>query len=107
VTRSTSPYIEIAPATTGLTDDAFQNAYIKGAEGYSKDGYAWHLVGIRSRDRAYREFDASGNGGQLLIVIPELELAVVLTGGNYLQGGIWNRWRDNLVGAELIPAIAN
>jgi CubicO group peptidase (beta-lactamase class C family) len=107
VTRSTSPSVEISPATTGLTDEAFQNAYITGAEGYSKDGYAWHLVGIRSRDRAYREFDASGNGGQLLLVIPELELAVVFTAGNYMQGGIWNRWRDNLVGAELIPAIAN
>ena len=62
---------------------------------------------LRSRDRAYREFDASGNGGQLLFVIPELELAVVLTGGNYLQGGIWNRWRDDIVGAALIPAIEN
>jgi CubicO group peptidase (beta-lactamase class C family) len=107
VTRSTSPHIEISPATTGLADEAFQNAYIKGAEGHAKDGYAWHLVGIRSRDRAYREFDASGNGGQLLLVIPELELVVVLTGGNYRQGGIWNRWRDNIVGAELIPAIKN
>jgi CubicO group peptidase (beta-lactamase class C family) len=105
VERSTAPVIEISPATTGLAVDAFQDAYITGPDGPSKDGYAWHLVGIRSGDRTHREFEASGNGGQLLLVIPELELVVVLTGGNYNQGGIWNRWRQDVVGAELIPAI--
>jgi CubicO group peptidase (beta-lactamase class C family) len=105
VARSTAPHIEISPATTGLDADAFQNAYITGADGHSKDGYAWHLVGVRSGDRTYREYDASGNGGQLLLVIPDLALVVMLTGGNYNQGGIWNRWRDDIVGAQLVPAI--
>jgi hypothetical protein len=26
--------------------------------------------------------------------VPELDLVVVFTGGNYRQGGIWGRWRD-------------
>lgn len=42
----------------------------------------------RGAKRSYREYEASGNGGQLLIVIPELELAVVFIAGNYIQGGI-------------------
>ena len=100
VTRSTAPYVHISPATTGLDAKQFPNFY-----GEGDDGYAWHLNKLRSGDRTYREYEASGNGGQLLIVVPELDLAVVFTAGNYRQGGIWGRWRDEIVGKEIIPAI--
>lgn len=100
VTQSTAPRVDIRPATTGLDANHFQEAYIGGA-----DAYAWHLVGVRSGDRVHRDYEATGNGGQLLIVVPEFDLVVVFTGGNYLQGGIWNRWRHEIVGAQIIPAI--
>lgn len=100
VTRSTAPYVKISPATTGLDLSQFPDFYFEG-----EDAYAWHLNGVRSGERTYRVYAASGNGGQLLIVVPELDLTVVFTGGNYRQGGIWNRWRDEIVGAEIIPAI--
>jgi hypothetical protein len=32
-------------------------------------------------------------------------LAVVFTGGNYRQGGIWGRWGNEIVGGEIVPAI--
>jgi hypothetical protein len=76
------------------------NFYLAG-----NDALAWHSNGVRSGERTYREYAATGNGGQLLIVIPEFDLAVVLTAGNYRQGGIWTQWRNNIVGAEIIPAI--
>ena len=100
VTRSTAPYVQITPATTGLDPSQFSDFYIGGA-----DGYAWHLLGVRSGEKTYRDYGASGNGGQLLIVVPELDLAVVFTGGNYLQGGIWTRWPNDIIGGEIIPAI--
>lgn len=102
VERSTSPRIEITPQTTGLTEEEFGNFYGRGV-----DGYAWHRNGVRVGDRVVEEYEASGNGGQLLIVVPEYDLVVVFTGANYMQGGIWSRWRDQFVGGVIIPAIGN
>ncbi|MGH7516748.1 MAG: serine hydrolase domain-containing protein [Gemmatimonadales bacterium] len=100
VTRSTAPRVEISEATTGLDSNQFPEFYNE-----STVGYAWHLYQLRSGERTYREYEASGNGGQLLIVLPELELVVVFTAGNYMQGGIWGRFRDQIVPREIIPAI--
>jgi CubicO group peptidase (beta-lactamase class C family) len=100
VERSTSPRIEISPATTGLTQEEFENFYGPGV-----DGYAWHRNGVRVGDRIVEAYEANGNGGQLLIVVPEYDLVVVFTGGNYMQGGIWTRWRNQFVGGVIIPAI--
>ena len=100
VARSTSPHIEISEATTGVDAKTFAENYIKSA-----DGYAWHLFELHSGERTYREFEANGNGGQFLIVVPELDLVVVFTAGNYRQGGIWNRYRFEIVPKEIIPAI--
>ena len=100
VKDSTAPHIDITPATTGLSAEEFENNYGLGA-----DAYTWHLNELRSGGRTYREYEASGNGGQLLIVVPDAELTVVFTAGNYLQGGIWGRWRDTIVAEQIIPAI--
>ena len=100
-TRSSpKPRIEITPETTGLTPEEFSNAYIPGA-----DGLAWHQVTVSSGRRSYQGYSAGGNGGQLLLVFPELDLAAVLMGGNYGQGGIWLRWPQQIVGDVIIPAI--
>ena len=100
VERSTKPYVKITPATTGLAEETFGEFY-----GGGEDSWAWHPSQLKSGDRTYREYEASGNGGQLLMVIPELELVVVFTAGNYRQGGIWGRFRDQIVTQEVIPAI--
>jgi CubicO group peptidase (beta-lactamase class C family) len=97
VKLSTAPHIDVTPQTTGLTEDAFQNAYIRG-----QDGYAWHLNKLKADERVLQDFEATGNGGQLLIVVPEADLVVAITGGNYGQGGIWLRWRDTIVAQQIL-----
>ena len=72
---------------------------------FENDGYAWHLGNVKSGGRTYREYEANGNGGQLLMVLPELDLAVVFTAGNYLDFGVWRMYRGDLLANVIIPAI--
>jgi CubicO group peptidase (beta-lactamase class C family) len=99
VKLSTGPHMHISPATTGLSGDAFNNNYYE-----TDDGYAWHLINVKSGDRVYPAYHANGNGGQLLIVVPQFDLVVMFTAGNYQQG-LWNRERDDIVGGMIIPAL--
>jgi CubicO group peptidase (beta-lactamase class C family) len=101
VKRSTAPYVHISPETTGLSPDQFSDAYLE-----ADDAYAWHLNTLAAPRGSCRDYEAVGNGGQYLIVVPELDLAVVLTGGNYGQGGIWLKWRKEIVAYEIIPALS-
>ncbi|HJR35318.1 MAG TPA: serine hydrolase [Gemmatimonadales bacterium] len=100
IAESTKSRIHISPASTGLSPEAFGEFY-----GGGNDGYAWHLGAVESGDRVYRTYAAIGNGGQVLLVVPELRLVVVFTGANYGQGGIWGRWSQQIVGSQIIPAL--
>lgn len=100
VAESTAPRMHISPSTTGIPAERFGDYY-----GEGDDAYAWHLTELRVGETVYRGYNANGNGGQILLVIPDIDLAVVFTGGNYRQGGIWSRWPYDIVGAQIIPAI--
>jgi CubicO group peptidase (beta-lactamase class C family) len=63
----------------------------------SDDGFAWHRHVLKARTRSFQTYEASGNGGQFLVVIPELEMVVVATAGNYGQYFAWKNIRDQLV----------
>jgi hypothetical protein len=93
--------VKVSPETTGLTPEQFGNSYAPDGE----DGLAWHLSTVKLGDRTYRDYAATGNGGQLLIVIPEFDTTVVFTAGNYMQCGVWCRFRSELVPQEIIGAI--
>ncbi|MFL5296728.1 MAG: serine hydrolase domain-containing protein [Phenylobacterium sp.] len=97
---STAPHEAVSPVTTGLSPDDFGNFYA-----LASDGYAWHLGEFKVGDRVYKDYEATGNGGQLLIVVPDADLVVAFTGGNYGQGGIWGRWKDAIVAQQIIPAM--
>lgn len=100
VQEPTNGQIAISPATTGLSEDEFANNYFGG-----EAGYEWRRDDVEAGGRSYASFEASGNGGQILFVVPELELSVLFTGGNYRHGGVWSRWRDEIVGGHIIPAL--
>ena len=100
VKESTTPRIDISPETTGMTPAEFENSYFGGSQ-----AYIWRVDTVTAGDRRYASYEASGNGGQLLVVVPELDLSVAFAGGNYRMGGIWGRWRNDIIGGHIIPAI--
>jgi CubicO group peptidase (beta-lactamase class C family) len=102
IKASTAPHADVTPDSTGLSEADFASVYTRG-----QDGYAWHLSTLTVGDRRYREYAATGNGGQLLIVVPDLDLVVVFTAGNYGQGGIWGHFRDQIVPNDIIAGIRN
>jgi CubicO group peptidase (beta-lactamase class C family) len=101
VKDSTGPHAHITPESTGRTPEDFKNFYF---EGY--DAYAWHRAQIKVGEQQYRVWFGNGNGGQLLLAIPDLELAAAFTAGNYRQG-LWYRLLHTITAEYFVPAIKN
>ncbi|TPN81691.1 serine hydrolase domain-containing protein [Aquimarina algicola] len=49
----------------------------------SEYGYLWRLLERNVNGKKVKTIEAWGNGGQFLIIIPELDVTVTFTGGNY------------------------
>jgi len=67
-------------------------------------GYTWHLFDVKVGTRTYREYMAQGNGGQLVMAVPALDLAVVITAGNYGNFPTWRRFFEDYMPQYIIPA---
>ena len=68
------------------------------------DGYGWHRAVLTVNGRKYQEFEANGNGGQFLIVVPELDLTVVFTASDYQRYRVWRKFRDVLMPEYIMSA---
>lgn len=68
-------------------------------------GYGWHIFHAAVGGHVYQGYSAGGNGGQFVIVVPELDLVVGFNGGSYGDFPNWIRWSTNLVPQYLIPAV--
>lgn len=67
----------------------------------STDGYGWHRHVLRVGGRDYQSYEAGGNGGQFVVVVPDLALVVATTAGSYGQYAAWRRIREELVTAVM------
>ncbi|MEM8771520.1 MAG: serine hydrolase [Pseudomonadota bacterium] len=70
-------------------------------------GFAWWRQAYEVNGRTIDTYFASGNGGQMTFVVPELELVVQINAGNYSDGRTRGRWRDRLMGEFILPAAIN
>lgn len=75
-------------------------SHVIGRDDGSDDGYGWHRHIIEAAGRRYQTYEAGGNGGQLLVVVPDLQLVMAFTAGNYGQYPVWRNIRE-----QLVPAI--
>src|SRR5580700_10333813 len=55
---------------------------------YTEYGYLWWLKSFKCGDKSYPAFYMSGNGGNKVVAIPGLDLAVVITSTNYNTHGM-------------------
>jgi len=74
--------------------------------GSQKYGYLWWVMEYPYQGRTLQAFYAGGNGGQMVMGIPELDLVVAFYGGNY-SDPVMFRTQRQLVPQYLLPAITS
>ena len=67
-------------------------------------GYLWWVEDFPYRNGSVRVFYAGGNGGQVVMGIPELDLVVTFFGGNYSSKTLYRAQRE-FVPEFILPAI--
>ena len=67
-------------------------------------GYLWNSVEYPYKERKVRAFFAGGNGGQISMAIPELDLVIAFTGGNYADPALFRPQRQ-FVPLYILPAV--
>jgi CubicO group peptidase (beta-lactamase class C family) len=66
-------------------------------------GYGWHLFTAQSAIGPLEEYMATGNGGQIIAVIPRLDMVVMFSGGNY-NNEAWRALVQEVIPQYVIPA---
>jgi CubicO group peptidase (beta-lactamase class C family) len=67
-------------------------------------GHLWNSVTYDVNGRKLYAFFPGGNGGQVYIGIPELDLLIAFTGGNYADGVMFRSQRE-FVPKDILPAV--
>ena len=67
-------------------------------------GYLWNSVAYDYKGRKVHAFFPGGNGGQVYIGIPELNLLIAFTGGNYADRVLFRSQRE-FVPEDILPAV--
>ncbi|MEM9595758.1 MAG: serine hydrolase [Acidobacteriota bacterium] len=67
-------------------------------------GFAWWRRSYDVGGRSVETYYASGNGGQMLFVVPELDLVVMIHAGNYSDGATRSAFRDRYLRESILPA---
>jgi CubicO group peptidase (beta-lactamase class C family) len=76
------------------------SAKIKGAMAPWDYGYLWWRDKMTALGREMEVTIASGNGGQYIIIVPDLDLVCVTTAGNYNEANdAYALFREKIVGA--------
>ena len=75
------------------------------AMGDLRYGFFWFVIDSPYRGRTVRGYFAGGNGGQTLMVIPELDLVVAIFAGNYADYARTIAVQRTVVPRDLLPAV--
>jgi len=68
-------------------------------------GYGWHIYQLNANGQTYTVYGAGGNGGQMILVIPRLDMVVGFTGSAYGEFQKWYKWQTELLPRYIISAV--
>jgi CubicO group peptidase (beta-lactamase class C family) len=74
--------------------------------GTAKYGYLWWMIEYPFQGRKVKAYFAGGNGGQISMFIPELDIAFVAFGGNYASSATF-KMQQEFFPNYVLPAVAN
>ena len=100
---TTAPGRAIASIQQEWSDLATKSHYYSEAYKFHY-GYLWWGVDYPYQGRTIRAYFASGNGGQISIAVPELQLAMAFHAGNYNDSGGRKATRE-YVPQFILPAV--
>ena len=63
------------------------------------------VAAIMRQDRRVRGFFAAGNGGQIFMAIPDLDLVIAFWGGSYADAGGTRFAQRQLIPEDILPAV--
>ena len=74
---------------------------------YAADDYGYGVwrTDLEFEGQPFEVVYASGNGGQLVIAVPSLDLVVLFSAGNYMNFPTWISFLRDLVPSYVLPAI--
>jgi CubicO group peptidase (beta-lactamase class C family) len=75
------------------------------AMGTLRYGFYWYVIEYPHRGRTLRAFYAGGNGGQTLMVIPELDMVIAIFAGNYADNVRTFAYQRTVVPRDILPAV--
>lgn len=75
------------------------------AMGTLRYGFYWYVIEYPHRGRTLQAFYAGGNGGQTLMVIPELDMVIAIFAGNYADGARTLAVQRVVVPRDILPAV--
>lgn len=67
-------------------------------------GYLWWVIDYPYAGRTVHAFFAGGNGGQVALAVPDLDLAIVFNGGNYSDRVMLNS-QSVYIPDDILPAV--
>jgi len=82
-------------STAGLRDLSPEQQY----------GYLWNSKEYPYKDQRVRGYFAAGNGGQIFMAIPDLDLAITFLGGNYSDGETLRIPQRVFIPKNILPAV--
>jgi CubicO group peptidase (beta-lactamase class C family) len=68
-------------------------------------GWGWHISHLRVGDHTLTEYAAGGNGGQVVLFLPALDMVIGFTGSAYGDFRAWGPWSVQLVPQSILPAV--